>query len=171
MTGPNRGSWVFIGWGLGVGGVHDEFEAAVVGHAVGQGCGGGPTVEGVELGYGFGFLVADVNLPARDFVAVLVGGGLGTVAEDGAPGSGVWYAVLALMTGSVLEGLFVLECCGFHSLFFVLCCPVGPIGPHTKKAAGAGGSRGVVFRGDPRQIAPAPFLPPCETDRPSGAAS
>ena len=79
---------------------------------------------------GFGFLVPNIDAPNGDFVAVLVGVGLGAIEENAAPGACVCCAVLALMTGSVLELLNELMYALFHRLFFVLCCSSWSVALH-----------------------------------------
>ncbi|HWW01072.1 MAG TPA: hypothetical protein VNZ64_15350 [Candidatus Acidoferrum sp.] len=63
----------------------DEFEAAVLGDALGQGLSAGEVVHLVNGADWFGFFVAHVNNPNRDFFAFVVLVGLRAVEEDPAP--------------------------------------------------------------------------------------
>jgi hypothetical protein len=70
---------------LGVGGFVDEFEAAVSGHALGEGLSTAEVVNVVNGSRGFGFLVAHVDKPNGDFVPFFVLIGFGSIKENSPP--------------------------------------------------------------------------------------
>src|SRR5512137_3167868 len=80
----------------GGGGFVDEFKAAVLRDALGEGLSAGEVVNVVNGGDRFGFLVAYVNNPHGDFFAFVVLVWLWSVEIDAAPGAGVGSLFLLL---------------------------------------------------------------------------
>ncbi len=70
---------------LGGGCFAEEFEAAVVGHALGKRLGASEAVNVINGVDGLGVFVAYVNNPNGDFFAFVVLVGLRAVKEDAAP--------------------------------------------------------------------------------------
>ncbi len=83
-----------VGFLSGGHGVLDELQLAVAGHAVRKVLSEGETETGVNGVEGFGFFVADIDVPNGDFVAVGVLVGLRAVKEHAAPKSGIGGGVV-----------------------------------------------------------------------------
>ena len=90
-VGPGGCPWA---WGSSRGSVLNQFKVAVAGHAVREVLGEVVGKHGVNGVLGFGFLVADIDKPNGDFLAVVVGVGLGAAEEYAAP-IGCWMPELA----------------------------------------------------------------------------